>query len=571
MAASTTALPEGSAAATATAAVAAVAASRGEDALQRLRLDEASTLSPAAAAARDARGEAAFAAEQQLQQRWQCFKPLLLALAVVALLAGEIGGAQRGGGSGLLRAAGGAAAAAPAAQPMRVLEVSMASLVQARDAELFVIDCFRRPVTNTAGVDVAVCLLKGQGRLQAAFAPGALAWSCTVEGDHEAEGAVAPVPALRAYSSPASLVDRGTGIGLFPVHIVECALAPRFAGAPVRVSITVVRAVGGASDGLAAAAAPRVPVPLPPPPIHAVSSGGGSSSSRGGVFLAGVICISDVFWDMAREFNVQFDGMVVATTLSVQFHLAAGLEHMSVFLDLRAPEPFLAEFALTLRREVARGQVTFVRARIAGARRDLETQEMLINVALWWWKTQAEWLAIFDVDEYLQPGGGMGGGVGFPAGGDTVTVAGMLRAYVERVDAARRNGTGPPTIMVRSQFWWGAEDWTTDIPSLRMRPDGDYLSESTRTKCIYATADVLAASVHLPLAPLERVVPPLNVLRLNHFKFFGGNRVQGPPELDDSFAETWFALGLPPTACASRARPRCDRTNATTTWAGPAP
>ena len=188
----------------------------------------------------------------------------------------------------------------------------------------------------------------------------------------------------------------------------------------------------------------------------------------------------------------------------------------------------------------------------------------LINHALWWHKSQAAWLALFDVDEYFQSM--------LPPGSDSDAAlpGNLLRSYIARVDAARRNSSGAPSILVRSQFWWGREDWTTDIASLQQRPTGEFLNEGTRTKGIFATADVKAVRVHTPAAPTAYEAAPLDTLRLNHFKFFGGNRVfDRPTEFDPSFAELWERLGLPWTGCASRARPRCDRTNATMSWAGP--
>jgi len=308
-------------------------------------------------------------------------------------------------------------------------------------------------------------------------------------------------------------------------------------------------------------------VPPPPPPLLAPQL-----RQPGGVFLAGSICISDTFWDTASPLDVQFDGMVAATTLSVLYHLAVGFEHMAVYLDLRAPEAFLAEFAATLQPQVARGQVTFFKTHAARAHAELEFQEMLIQHSLYWHKTQAAWLAMFDVDEFFQPvlpegSSGVGGG----DGGTEALPRTLLRAYVARLDSARRSGSGAPSVRVRSQFWWSErEDWSLDLASIRLRPAGEYLSEGTRTKCIFSTDGVLAASVHNAAAPQPYEVAPLTQLRLNHFKFFGGNRVRDKPlELDLSFADLWDTLGLPPTSCASRARPRCDRTNATATWTRP--
>ena len=493
---------------------------------------------------------AAFNAEQLQQQQSPLWPRLLVAAAIAALLlAGELRGAQDGSGAAQLRAA---ATATPS--PMRVLELAMATAAQEHGAELFVIDCFRRPLAAPAAGRSIVCLFKGQGSFREAFADQkAVEWSCAVASE-------SAVPALRAYSTPLiGALNRGTG-DPYPVHVVECACAAQFDGQSVRVTVSAARisSSGGARE--AAVAASSVLVAPPPPPLLAPQL-----RRPGGVFLAGSVCISDTFWDTASPLNVQLDGMVTAVTLSVLYHLAVGLEHMAIYLDLRAPEAFLAEFAVTLRPEVARGQVTFFRTHAARAHPELEFQEMLLNHALYWHKTQAAWLALFDVDEYFQPV--------LPTDSGEAHPGTLLRAYVARLDAARRSGSGAPSVRVRSQFWWGEkEDWTSDISSLQLRRAGDYLSEGTRTKCLFATDDVLAASVHVAVAPQPYEVAPLDVLRLNHFKFFGGNRIRdAPPELDPSFASLWAMLDLPWTGCASRARPRCDRTNATASWPGPPP
>ena len=338
------------------------------------------SITPDAAAA-----VAAFEAEQQLlqQQRRVPWPWLLTAAIIAALLTGELGGFHGGGaGSAQLHSAAAAAAAATAPPPMRVLEVAMAIAAQERSAELFVIDCFRRPIaaaplSATADDRAVVCLFEGQGRFRQVFAPDALAWSCAVVGAGGAATATssapaAPlikVPALRSYSTPLlGTTDRGTG-GPYPVHIVECACASQFDGEPVFVSVSAFHAMEGRSEF--AASACSVLVAPPPLPLSAPAL-----RQPGGVFLAGMLCVSDTFWDTASPPNVQFDGMVMAVTLSVLFHLAVGFEHMTVYFDLRAPEPFLAEFAVTLRPEVARSQVTFVKTRSARAHFDLEFQEM---------------------------------------------------------------------------------------------------------------------------------------------------------------------------------------------------
>ena len=478
----------------------------------------------------------------------------LIVSAVLLVFAGAVTSSpsDREIGSNVVRAQSGAT---KAEQEPRVHVLSYVSLAQARDSELFLVDCFRPPAETRI-----VCLLRGT--LTHSESSGALDWICDISAENANYNISAP--ALNVTTTAAMDTSNRGGRGLFVAHIVECACSVLFVGSPVLVTISSRKRASNILVGTLSRV--RVLPPLANPPLH----------GRAPPIISGAICISDVFWDMASPFDVQFDGMVRSVTLHVQYHLALGFDTMAIYLDIRDPQPFVDELALTLSFEVARGAVTFLPAHPAGAiHRELEFQELLILHSLIFHRGRADWLASFDVDEYfevmqstqeyesaLSESRGADGPVNF------------FRSIVARADAAQRAGSGPPTIKVRSQFFWsGTEDWTTDLTSLQRRPLGEFINEGSRTKCLYSTAfgTVITPGVHAPTQPTWALVAsPDRELRLLHFKFFGGFRASdGAFEVDDSFALLWAHLGLPDTSCASRVRPRCDRDNSTRHWKGP--